>query len=304
VLQHRTPLALGNVLGSSISNTLGAFSLGLLFTSGHQFDRIAKVYTGVLFGVTTVVVALSYLGWLNKVSGGILIAVFVVYVASIGYAIYRGVAIPLDDSDSDSDSDDEDGASHGHNHDNNRVVTSETSPLLDNGQPTVFSDELSATRTRRSRSLAYHICQLVLGLASLSISGYILSHSASSIADSLGLSGTLVGITILSFATTLPEKLVAVLSGSRGHSGVMVASTAGSNIFLLTLCMGVIAVSGTSESHPDVRNGFAVFELAVTWASSALLFLIVMLGLGRPAGVVLIAAYVAFFVLEFTVYRR
>ncbi|CRG90520.1 histone-lysine N-methyltransferase SUV420H [Talaromyces islandicus] len=302
VLQHQRPLALGNVLGSSISNILGAFSLGLLFSSGHQFDRTAKVYTGILFCITTVVVALSYLGWLNRVSGGFLIGIFVVYVASIGYAIYRGVAIPLDESDSDSDSDNEDVVDRSHGRDHNPTVTSETSPLLHNGQTT--SSE-SATQTRRSRSLAYHICQLVLGLLVLSISGYILSHSASSIADSLGLSGTVVGLTILSFATTLPEKLVAVLSSSRGHSGVMVASTAGSNIFLLTLCMGVIAVADTAENNPgDVHNGFAIFELAVTWVSSALLFLIVMLGLGRPAGVILIAAYVAFLVLEFTVYRR
>jgi Ca2+/Na+ antiporter len=285
-------------MGSTISNILGAFSLGLLFRSGPvQFDRTAKVYTGFLFLITTVVVALSYLGWLNRVSGGILIAIFVAYIASIGYAIYRGVSIPLDESDSDSDSDisDED-----HHHDN-LAATSETSPLLNNSQPTTVTGE-PATWTRRRRSLVYHVVQLILGFASLSISGYILSHSASSIADSLSLSGTVVGITILSFATTLPEKLVAVLSGSRGHGGIMIASTAGSNIFLLTLCMGVIVVTGVPEDHVDDR--FAVFELAVTWVSSALLFLIVMLGLGRPAGVVLIAAYVAFLVLEFTVYRR
>lgn len=295
MLQHRTPLALGNVLGSSISNILGAFSLGLLFGANHEFDRTAKIYTAFLFGVTTVVVALSYFGWLNRLAGGILIAVFGVYVASIGFAIYRGVAIPLGEEDSESESDsDSDGEDDAQIHD---AATSETSPLLPN--TTVLE---SATQTRRRRSLAYHIYQLVLGFASLSVSGYILSHSASSIADSFGLSGTVVGLTILSFATTLPEKLVAVLSGSRGHAGVMVASTAGSNIFLLTLCMGVIAVSGTAEENS--RDGFAVFELGVAWVSSALLFGIVMMGLGRPAGVVLIAAYVAFLVLEFTVYRR
>lgn len=301
VLQRRTPLALGNVMGSTISNTLGAFSLGLLFHSGPtQFDRTAKVYTGFLFFITSVVVGLSYLGWLNRVSGGILIAIFVLYIASIGYAIYRGVSIPLEESDSDSDSEISDGEDHHHDHDH-LATTSETSPLLNNSQPTVLSDESATQGTRRDRSLAYHVFQLILGFASLSISGYILSHSASSIADSLNLSGTIVGITILSFATTLPEKLVAVLSGSHGHGGIMVASTAGSNIFLLTLCMGVIAVTGVPENRVD---GFAIFELAVTWISSAFLFLIVMLGLGRLAGVVLIAAYVAFLALEFTVYRR
>ncbi|OQD95778.1 hypothetical protein PENVUL_c102G02240 [Penicillium vulpinum] len=34
ILQGRTPLALGNVMGSTISNILGAFSLGLLCYPG------------------------------------------------------------------------------------------------------------------------------------------------------------------------------------------------------------------------------------------------------------------------------
>jgi Ca2+/Na+ antiporter len=157
---------------------------------------------------------------------------------------------------------------------------------------------------RRSRSLAYHIFQFVLGFISLSLSGYILSHSAVAIADSLHLSGTVFGLTVVSFATTLPEKLVAVLSGSRGQGGIMVATTAGSNIFLLTLCVGVVAVAGHRHEAHEEADDFVLFELAAVWISSLAFCAVVFLGLGRKAGAVLLIAYVVFLSLEFTIYRR
>ncbi|EEA26143.1 hypothetical protein TMatcc_005606 [Talaromyces marneffei ATCC 18224] len=302
ILQQRSPLALGNIIGSSISNILGAFSLGLLFQSGPaiivgaasapRFDTTAKIYTALTFLITTIAVGIVYFDVLNPVTGGLLIAVFAVYLASIAYAIYRGVTIPVSDSDSESDDDSDSDSGIG---DDNAVAT-ETSALLHSANPS------SPPVKRQRRSLIYHIAHLLIGLIALTLSGYILSHSASSIADLLNLSGTVFGVTILSFATTLPEKLVAVLSGARGHGSILVASTAGSNIFLLTLCLGVLAITatGTGASSDKV----IMFELVFAWASAALFLLTVLFGGGRVVGVGLVGAYVAFLILEFTVYRR
>lgn len=295
ILQHRSPLALGNVMGSTISNILGAFSLGLLFyPQGLEFDRSAKIYSALLFVVTTLFVVLAFFNQLNQIVGGVLIAIFALYIVSIIYAIYEGVASPLELSNSDSDgesSDSDDGESVNH------APVSETSPLIENEHTPSSADK----RTRRSRSLPYYIFQLILGFISLSLSGYILSHSAATIADSLHLSGTVFGLTVVSFATTLPEKLVAILSGSRGHGGIMAATTAGSNIFLLTLCVGVVAAAGYQVQEAD---NFVLFELVVVWVSSLVFCAVIFLGLGRNAGVVLLVAYLVFLCLEFTVYRR
>lgn len=312
ILQHRSPLALGNIIGSSISNILGAFSLGLLFQStpvlgtvDGTFDATARIYTALTFLVTTIAVGIVYFDVLNRGIGVVLFAVFAIYIASIAYAIYRGVTIPV--SDSDSESEDESDSDSGIGNDDDAIATAietETSPLLHPTDPPPTNSP-PARQRRKRRSLFHHIIQLLIGLVALTLSGYILSHSASSIADLLNLSGTVFGVTILSFATTLPEKLVAVLSGARGHGSIMVASTAGSNIFLLTLCLGVVAIaSGMSGSDGAGRDKVVMFELGVAWASAAVFLLIVMFGGGRVAGVGLVATYVAFLVLEFTVYRR
>lgn len=295
ILQRRAPLALGNVMGSTISNILGAFSLGLLFyPRGLHFDHSAKIYSALSFGVTTLFVVLAFFNQLNRIVGGALIAIFTLYIVSIFYAIYKGVVSAPELSDSDSDTDDDDS-------DDSAVIDhtpiSETSPLIENEHAPSPTD----TGNRRNRSLTYHVLQLTLGFISLSLSGYILSHSAITIADSLHLSGTVFGLTVVSFATTLPEKLIAILSGSRGHGGIMAATTAGSNIFLLTLCVGVVAVAGYQVQEVD---SFVLFELVVVWVSSLVFCAVVFLGLGRMAGILLLIAYVVFLCLEFTVYRR
>lgn len=282
-------------MGSTISNILGAFSLGLLFyPQGLEFDRSAKIYSALSFVVTTLFVVLAFFNQLNQIVGGALIAIFALYIISIIYAIYKGVASPPELSDTDSDgesSDSEDGESVNH------APFSETSPLIE----TEHTPSLIDKGSRRDRSLPYHIFQLILGFISLSLSGYILSHSAVAIAESLYLSGTIFGLTVVSFATTLPEKLVAILSSSRGHGGIMAATTAGSNVFLLTLCVGVIAVAGYQVQEAD---NFVPFELLAVWVSSLVFCAVIFLGLGRNAGVLLLIAYLAFLSLEFTIYRR
>lgn len=132
---------------------------------------------------------LAFFNQLNRVFGGVLISIFALYVVSIIYAIYKGLASSSELSDSDSDreySDSDDGESVNH------ATLSENSPLIENEITPSSTDKGS----RQSGSLTYHIFQLILGFISLSLSGYIISHSAVTIADSLYFSGTVFGLTL------------------------------------------------------------------------------------------------------------
>jgi Ca2+/Na+ antiporter len=317
VSQGRSSLALGNILGSSISNILGAFSLGLLFQSGDvTFDRSSKIYTGITLVFTTILVL--YLGFLRSAGrfvGGVLVALFAVYVASIGYYIYKGVMAAPEDEDSDSDDDDSDDGSEDSSDDES--VSSHSSglrkkerskqsrgaiPLAD--IPVEDFDSIPSAKplkAKRSRSMLYHIAQLILGFLALSLSGYVLSHSVSAVADAYSLSDTVLGITVLSVATTLPEKFVAITGGSRGQNGIVVANTAGSNIFLLTLCSGVLFLAGNLE---ELMASVTLFDLVVTWFSAAIFSFIVFFGAQRWMGGVLLGFYFVFIVMEFVFYRK
>ena len=107
ILQGRSSLALGNVIRSSISNILGAFSLGLLFYPGRiAFDQSAKKFTVLLFFITSSFILIALTKSLGRLAGGIFIGVFALYLVSVGYVIYKGMLSAPEDSYSD-DSDDE-----------------------------------------------------------------------------------------------------------------------------------------------------------------------------------------------------
>ncbi|KAF6794269.1 sodium calcium transporter [Colletotrichum sojae] len=299
--QGRGPLALGNIVGSAISNILGAFSLGLLFRrsgAAMEYDRSARIYSLLLLGVTTAIIPVTYLPrrGLWQIAGIVLIVAFTVYLLSVAWAISRGTLAAPEGSDSDSDSDSSSDDSDAEPAPANRRRTSngETQPLL---RP-------SENFARRRRGLAYHIGHLVAGFLAICLSGYVLSHAATNVADALGASEVLFGIVVLAIGTTLPEKFVAVLSGNRGHAGILVANTVGSNIFLLSLCLGIVMIGTGGELGG--AGGVEMVELAVLWVSTALFTATVWAGgrFDRWVGGVMLTGYVAFIIVEFAVLRR
>lgn len=296
IAQGKPALAIGNVIGSCISNILGAFSLGLLFRPIETFDKSAKIYALVQLIVTASVgISLVTAGptKMGKIGGGILIGAFVLYTISIGWGIYRGYVTGPTDRDEDSDSqvfDDAPASSAAEN-----VITSPASST-DN----LLSQAAAFSSKKGERSSAYHIFQIVIGFIALSLSGYVLSHAASTLASALNLSETVVGLTILAFSTTLPEKFVAFMSGWRRHSGILVAITAGSNTFLLTLCIGVALFGRQVGAGESLR----VEEVSYLIASAGAFTAMVWFGTRQWMGFVMVFAYALFLVLEFTVWRR
>ncbi|ESZ96966.1 transporter smf2 [Sclerotinia borealis F-4128] len=281
ISQHQSSLAIGNIIGSYISNILGAFSLGLIFyPSSIKFDKSSKIYTTILLIITTLLsIFILFFESLGRIVGATLIAVFGTYVASIAYAIYQGIMeAPENDSDSDSDtsSDERDfdetslekSRSPIHSSNTRLQTMSRSNDDYENLPPresfeeqnegTSLKDNFKIQR-KTARSIINHIVHLTLGLLALSLSGYILSHSLSSLATTLSLSTTVLGTTILSIATTLPEKLIAILSGKKRQGGIIIANTTGSNIFLLTLCAGVLFLAGDLKA---LRDSVGISEVA------------------------------------------
>lgn len=288
--QGRSSLAIGNIIGAAISNILGAFSLGLLcYETGEtiEFDRSSRIYSLLALVLTTLVIPVVYfqlrITWL--VCGPVLIVIFGVYFLLVGLAIGRGVLTApeeVDDSDSDSDDGDDVGSTTG-------LLAGDTA--TDAGQ---------SNQRHSGKTLTFHVSYLFFGFLAICLAGYVLSQAAINLTVQFGISDVLFSVVILGIATTLPEKFIAVLSGYRGHAGILVANCAGSNIFLLTLCCGIIMID--TKGVLDGGN-VTVPELAVLWASTAAFTATVWFGarVSRLIGGVMIAGYIAFIVLEFTV---
>ena len=322
VARNRSSLALGNIIGSAISNIIGAFSLGLLFYprgAKIEFDRSSKLYSLLLLLLTAFVTVLTFLGkrgtW--RFLGGILLVLFVVYVISVAWATTRGISTAPELSDSDDDDNSQENYSDSEEesgfHDEEGIERHAsrdievTSPLLHTNSIPEASSGHQRMHARLHRPphhrLIYHVAFLSLGFISICLSGYVLSHASTTISDELGISDVLFGIVILSIATTLPEKFIAIISGARGHAGILVANTVGSNIFLLALCMGIVLVvtagdfdaGSVNAAESGVMMGSTVAVTATVWFGG---------NWSRWIGGAMFAAYIVFLVLEFTLIRK
>lgn len=83
---------------------------------------------------------------------------------------------------------------------------------------------------------------LGLGLAVLFKGADLLVDGSIALASAYGISGLVIGLTIVSFGTSLPEMLVTMVSGLRHNSDLAIANIVGSNIANVLLVLGVAAI--------------------------------------------------------------
>ncbi|MCP1662956.1 MAG: sodium:calcium antiporter [Methanocalculus sp. MSAO_Arc1] len=95
---------------------------------------------------------------------------------------------------------------------------------------------------RREPKGALDILMTAGGLAAVIIGSQLVVTSAVGIADSLGVSAFLIGLTIVAIGTSLPELATSVAAIKSGESGISVGNLLGSNIFNLLFVLGIIAL--------------------------------------------------------------
>lgn len=119
-----------------------------------------------------------------------------------------------------------------------------------------MDDELSS----QSMSLKSSILWLITGLVLLIISSRILVWGAIEIAQQLGVSDLLIGLTIVALGTSLPELAASIMAARKGEHDIAVGNVVGSNMFN---SLAVIGIAGTIE--PIANIGAEVFWR--DWAS-------------------------------------
>lgn len=134
---------------------------------------------------------------------------------------------------------------------------------------------------------------LVLGLVGLVIGGKLIVDSAVSLASTFGMSERLIGLTIVSIGTSLPELATSVVAVRKGKVDIAVGNVIGSNIFNLFFVLGI---SGLINNIPVPDNSFMDIYLNIILAIMLMIF--VFLGKGRKInrieGISLLIIYLAY----------
>ncbi len=116
-------------------------------------------------------------------------------------------------------------------------------------------------------------CMVVGGLLLLVLGGEVLLRGAVSLADRLGLSSLLIGMTVVAAATSMPELVVAVASGLEGAPDIGVGNAVGSNIANILLILGTAALLYPIATRPRhvLRDGMAMMAGTLIFALFALM---------------------------------
>ncbi|MEQ8756358.1 MAG: calcium/sodium antiporter [Coleofasciculus sp. G1-WW12-02] len=161
------------------------------------------------------------------------------------------------------------------------------------------SQELSEENSNRgSRRGIYQILLnlgLIIGGVGLLVLGsnYLIKGSVN-VAQTLGVSQLIIGLTIVAVGTSLPEIATSVVAAIRGERDIAVGNAVGSNIFNLLLVLGVCGIltpEGIAVSIPALT-----FDIPVMIAVAVACLPIFFTGyrIDRWEGILFLAYYVAY----------
>jgi cation:H+ antiporter len=129
------------------------------------------------------------------------------------------------------------------------------------------------------------------GLVVLPLGAGLLVDAAVAIAGRLGVSDTVIGLTVVAVGTSLPEMATTVMAARRGRTGMVVGTIVGSNNFNILAIMGAATV--VSSEPVAVPGRFLLLDLPLMVLVSLVLvsFSWRRRPIRRRTGIVLAAAY-------------
>ena len=259
-LSGSTEIALGNVIGSNIFNTLVILGLSALIfpLSIHKnivwreipFSLLAAFLVflfavGVFLnsGVSFNIAGTQVLGYLTFANGIILLGFFIAFLIYVIKTARRG-----------------------------------------------DPESVEIKSMSLSKSLFY-TAGGILGL--ILASKYLVVNSAINIATMLGLSQTLIGLTLVAVGTSLPELAASLAAAFKKNSDIVIGNIVGSNIFNLLLILGVTLlvkpVPVTGQNIFDI-----IFLLFVTVILFVLVFVLSRYKLNKIEGAILLIIYILY----------
>lgn len=164
--------------------------------------------------------------------------------------------------------------------------------VSDKAEALELADPEMHMREPASRSAAL----LLAGIFAIGAGGHLLVSNAVNIAQAIGMSEAVIGVTVIAVGTSLPELVTAVIAARKGASAVALGNVLGSNIFNLLLIGGLAALAAPSPIAPELL----ILNLPLLVFVSVLLMIFAATSrqISRLEGAMLLAIYIGLMVLN------
>ena len=117
-----------------------------------------------------------------------------------------------------------------------------TDTLTDKAIKAEFDQEYAVTEDRSPKTIAWNFSLLLIGLVLLVSGARMFVNSAITVAEALGVSQLVIGLTIVAAGTSLPEVATSVVATIRGERDIAIGNVVGSNIFNILSVLGFTAI--------------------------------------------------------------
>ena len=109
-----------------------------------------------------------------------------------------------------------------------------------------------------------------LGLTCLIVGSNIFVNGATFVAGYFGVSEAVIGLTVVAMGTSLPELATTVVAARKGNSGIAIGNVLGSNVFNILLILGATGVICPMELQGITMTDFSMmgFSTILLWLFS------------------------------------
>lgn len=142
------------------------------------------------------------------------------------------------------------------------------------------------------------VFRFLLGFAVLAIGAQVTVGNATQLARNLGISELVIGITLISIGTSLPELVTSIIAAFSKNSDIAIGNVVGSNLFNLLAILGITSIVRPINVSPQIAGGEALMMLGF---SLLLVPFVINRVLGRREAFVFLTAYVLFTIYAITI---
>ena len=252
-LKGTPDLAVGNVVGSNILNTL--LIVGCSALVAPIMVKRSSVKRDIPFAVVASLLMLLFCldGAIGRVDAAVLFAGFCLFMfVTLKYAkTTEGPAAAVATSGAATTT----GISE--------ASTSQASSSEASSSETSAQEASQASGT----SMLKAVVMLVVGLLCLIAGSNMFVDNASFVASSLGVSDAVIGLTIVAGGTSMPELATSMVSAKKGNSDIAIGNVIGSNVFNILMIIGI-----TGLVKPMHIAGITTLDLIMMLASMLLMW--------------------------------
>ena len=139
-----------------------------------------------------------------------------------------------------------------------------------NVEPGVEEEEyLLEAEEIQEMSMGKSVIYIILGAVAIAVGSDWVVDGACTVAAAIGISQTLIGLTVVAFGTSLPELVTSIVAAKKGEVDMALGNVIGSNIFNILMVLGIAAaispVAFLTENIIDIAVLIVFSVIAVSY---------------------------------------